>query len=824
MGLRKKFFIVFLAMALFVSGVLFIVLKSSHEMLIETDVIRLGEVVTNQVVADRMAYSKIVEKLQKDGFGASLDSHSNIGFIPLPAQFVREVSNSTSENNIYSYQLISQWNLNMEQGIETDFDTWAWEKLQEQEKLFKLDPTLEDKAFPWNAVYRIERNDKGKDVMYLMTADPASSASCVNCHNKYENKSEIISMRKSQGIVAGKQWELNDLMGGIKVSVPLDEIAQSTSHIQRDALISIFVALICCFGIMISLLYINVINPIIALTTLIKKVTGGNIDIDAEEIPVSGQGEVRELGFEFRNMVQDIENKQDELANALQGAEDDSKAKGEFLANMSHEIRTPMNGVIGLSELLLERNLGTQEREFVEKINNSGNNLLAIINDILDFSKIDAGKMTIDPVVTNLKEVFSEVRDTLEIHAAEKGLEFAIEFDDNCEKNFILDPVRFRQIVINLAGNALKFTSDGGVKINVRSQHVKDDDYNVYVDVIDTGIGMSNTMVNKLFEEYTQADSSTTRRYGGTGLGLTITKKLVELMGGNVTVSCILNVGCNFSFQIPAKITDEVVKEKEDVISDKFIFNYPILLVEDNKINQTVARNMLQNLGAEVELANNGQEAYDMILETEYELIFMDCQMPILDGYKATRKIRKLEEDGDKHRIIIAMTANAMKGDKEKCLAAGMDGFSSKPVSKKKICEVLSLYCEYQKDGETLDAEIIVPEVNEIYNLKQAMAICDNSAELLEEITGEFIQAFNSTMIEIKDAIERSDFVELALHSHSLKGSSANMYASEIYKISSELEVAALQGEGDFQKYYLEVEDACQRFIVEAGAVDWAVL
>jgi signal transduction histidine kinase/CheY-like chemotaxis protein len=376
-----------------------------------------------------------------------------------------------------------------------------------------------------------------------------------------------------------------------------------------------------------------------------------------------------------------------------------SHAKSEFLANMSHEIRTPMNGVIGMVNFLLETDLTEEQRDFACTIKVSADALLFIINDILDFSKIEAGKMTLERVRFDLRETVKNTIELLTLQAQGRGLSLTYSIKPDTCTSLLGDPTRLRQILLNLLGNAIKFTAQGKVSLEIVPLNETDDEIQLQFSVHDTGIGISEEAQKNLFQSFTQADASTTRKYGGTGLGLAISRKLVELMGGTLNVTSRLGEGSTFSFTL------QLPKQKADAPGDRppvATFEYSgnahttasptipkdthVLLAEDGKVNQLVAVRLLQQLGCTVDIANNGLEAVEAWRKNQYRIILMDCHMPEMDGYEATRRIRELEmKQNSKPTQIIALTASTMEGDRELCLAAGMSDFTSKPISKQAL-------------------------------------------------------------------------------------------------------------------------------------------
>ncbi len=412
--------------------------------------------------------------------------------------------------------------------------------------------------------------------------------------------------------------------------------------------------------------------------------------------------------------ITELKETETRLRRAIIQAEASNKAKSEFIANMSHEIRTPLNAIIGLSDLMDQDNLTDTQKEFLQTVRFSARELLKIINQILDFSKIESGKLELEFIPFDLKRLVHNISNAFTIMAQQKGLAFEVQWDETNPQYVVGDPTRLGQVLINLLGNAIKFTEKGKVSLMVKNHNETDQDADLLFVVKDTGIGIPKEKMDKIFGSFEQVDSSLTRKYGGTGLGLTITSRLIEMMGSKIQVESQQNVGTTFQFELTfPKVKDQKIEElpdfsiflthekpkvaadfmkEEKVAREEKSDDVNILLVEDNVINQRVAKRMVENMGFKVDIANNGQEALDILEQKKYDLILMDVQMPVMDGLRAAQKIRVKEINSDEHVPIIAMTAHAQKEDRDRCLEAGMDDYLSKPINMKILEEKIKQF------------------------------------------------------------------------------------------------------------------------------------
>ncbi len=492
---------------------------------------------------------------------------------------------------------------------------------------------------------------------------------------------------------------------------------------------------------------------------------------------------------------------QDQIIRAKEIAEKARETQEQFLANTSHEIRTPMNGIIGMTNQLKDTPLTVDQREYLSAINESANSLLVIINDLLDLSKINAGKMTFEILPFHIAELFKNLIYSLQFRSAEKNIRLVSSIDEKIPSVLFGDSVRLNQILLNLIGNAIKFTEKGEVKIVAKL--LKDDGKKVLIlfSVQDTGIGIQEQKLNTIFDSFTQASSQTNRKYGGTGLGLAIAKQLIEQQGGTISVSSKVNQGSVFLFTLPFKTREKGNKKLKPEIGGVNNFNKPdlfgisILIVDDNKINQRVAALTLQKWNVNVELADSAKMAFNILDKKKADLILMDITMPEIDGFEATQYIRNKMSASLKNIPIIAMTASALVGDREKCISMGMNEYVSKPFNPEelynKIVKVLCIKNSYSK----------IPVVD-LTTLRER---ADGDAEYQKEIILSYIQEMPIYLDEMNKFLDDKDVDQIRKQAHKMKSPAKLLGAFELAAQLEFLEKSVINQEA-FEKIIIVVE------------------
>jgi signal transduction histidine kinase/CheY-like chemotaxis protein/HPt (histidine-containing phosphotransfer) domain-containing protein len=592
-----------------------------------------------------------------------------------------------------------------------------------------------------------------------------------------------------------------ETIGSVLIGLSTQRAEELSQRVMKEQLVEIIFIILFLSLCIYYVFKRNALRPIHDLIDSSERLAMGNIDHKANII---SNDELGTLARSFNQMTDSLNKSHDEkdqvvaqLLNANKNLEAATRAKSAFLANMSHEIRTPLTAIIGFGDYLKETDISVSDRsKAIDSIVQNGAHLQQIINDILDLSKVEAEKLEIERIEVSLFELLKHIETLIGLQTEEHGLTYTIDYDFPLPEKIITDPLRFKQVLINVCNNAIKFTEKGGIHINIALQQ---HDHKLRVDVKDTGIGLEADQLDKIFEPFTQADSSTSRKFGGTGLGLPLSRQLAKMLGGTITVSSTPGIGSCFSI-----ITDPGVIDTKDLIhkipknlhkaapthadSNQFTLSGSILLAEDTIDNQRLISMYIHKLGAHVDIANNGQEAIDAALSRDYELILMDMQMPILDGMQAVKILR----DKAYSKPIAALTANAMKKDMEFCINAGCDDFLAKPVDRKQFTELLKKY-------------LTVVELNDATPITSTMGDEDNE---FQDIIEMFVQRLPTLQQNIYDAYDIQDWGRLQGLVHELKGVSGSLGFPSLMELSGTIEDELRKNSHDDIKLYMNELDA----------------
>ena len=628
----------------------FVVLMSQHlaqeqaQEALERSLLRQAQ----DIVKFRNFYaSEIMAPAQAHGVRVSHDFKEQPGTLPLPATMVLELGrffNKQEEGRLTHYY--------------SDLP-FPWRASQRQLDGFQQDALRALRQNPDRPYIREDVQD-GLTIVRLALADRMQEA-CVNCHNHYPGSPYTA-------------WKVGDVRGALEVSMPIYATPTSTHDLINFTLgMLTFVAMLGLFLFWRALHSAD--KHLQTAQSLAAKFQDGN---DALLTEVK-QREAMEQG---------LRESQKDLIEAKVKADSANELKSQFLANMSHEIRTPMNGVVGMTQLALQTTLDPQQREFISLANVSAKHLMSVINDILDFSKIEAGHLSLNPMVCNPWDVVVQTVRSFQSEAKDKGLTLSIDNGGQPPPNVMLDPVRLRQILTNLIGNAIKFTAKGGVRVIMGAEKSPfTDTVALSFSVRDTGIGFAPDQASRLFDPFIQGDSSITRSFGGTGLGLAISRNLIRLMGGDIQAQGQLNQGATFSFHLKAPIAPDFDSALAyDAVGlgladpARPALRQHILVVEDHAINLKLACLLLDRMGHTHVSALNGQEALQLLQTQGFDMVLLDVMMPVLDGMSTLKTLRNLTNPALANIPVIMVTAHAMTGDRERFLAAGANGYVSKPI------------------------------------------------------------------------------------------------------------------------------------------------
>lgn len=624
-----------------------------------------------------------------------------------------------------------------------------------------------------------------------------------------------------------------EMLGSLTLTANTDDLTQ---HFWNSLLIVCSTVILALAVSMLPLIVVfrEISQPILALADTAKSISSKeDYSIRLERDSADEIGVMYSAFNGLLDQVQQSESQinrvQLEILAAQQRAEHANQAKSEFLANMSHEIRTPLTGILGFTEVLLNDPSVSMEarNEHLYTIQESGRHLLSLINDVLDLSKIEAGQLMVEMMDCNPHQEISQVVSVMRVKALEKNLTFDYRWGTDVPVAINSDPGRLRQLVLNLVSNAIKFTSQGGVFIFANYvKPIGDENARLTIDVVDTGVGISEEKTSKVFEPFIQADNTVTREYGGTGLGLAISRKLARMLGGDLTLTSTVGRGSTFRLDIDAgsdTAVEMVQAERADALITKVralpgspatsgrlpVDSARVLIVEDGEVNRRFLTHVLTKAGAHVETAENGKIGVDMAINGDFDVVFMDMQMPVMDGYTAARTLREIGYP----KPIIALTAHAMVGDREKCEAAGCSGYLSKPIDSqdllKAVAENIFVNCDAMESGSKIQQAPALSSTDR--DRLQSTLPCDDDEEF-QGIVEDFHQYLNQKLDMMEAALEREDDNAIAELAHWVKGSGGTAGFHDFTSPAAELEQASRKGiRSDYEQHIASLKQLAER-------------
>ncbi len=578
----------------------------------------------------------------------------------------------------------------------------------------------------------------------------------------------------------------------------------------------------------------EITNTVDEINESLSKTTKILLDNSVEYVSASKSWSYLEIGLGILTalaavviLVTDINTRnklEDELRIAKKIADENAIMKEQFMANMSHEIRTPMNSILGFSDLLEKTTLNKMQTEYLMAVKTSGSNLLNIINDILDFSKIEAGKLNIEKISFNIIDLLDSLRVMFAPKAAEKNIQFNVVVDEKTPTYIFGDPTRLLQILINLTNNAIKFTQQGHVKLSCEIKNIEHDVVQFVFKIKDTGIGIPDDKIEGIFERFNQGNTETTRKYGGNGLGLAIVKQLVKIQNGDISLKSKEGIGSEFLVKMsyPISYENKIIQSENKnklfkIISDKPLH---ILLAEDHILNQKLAVAYLEGFGLQVDLAENGVEAVEKFKTKKYDLILMDIQMPLLDGYHAAKQIR---EELSNTIPIIAMTAHIMANEREKCMSYGMNDYISKPFKEIELYTIVNQYIGTHYESKNFAKELILENDVEtskkysVINPEHLYSLSRGNNTFIKEIIHLFLDQNPIEIKEIEKSIEQQDYAVISSIAHKMKTSVGFIGIEQLLAPLNQLEKLGInQGNiNDIQNLFIEVKTNCDKAILE---------